>query len=150
MHKLIQYIVTLFHQILKKFGIGEEMRYNLVRYSFNTGWMFAEKVLLMVVAFFVGIYVARYLGPQRYGILNYAISFVAIFKVLAGLGLDNILIKRLTIEENNKNKILGTAFFLKNIASFFCFLFFLILVLHSTENTDNKIIIIIIAFGILI
>jgi O-antigen/teichoic acid export membrane protein len=126
------------------------MRYNLVRYTFNTGWMFAEKVLLMVVAFFVGIYVARYLGPEKYGLLNYAISFVAIFKVLAGLGLDNVLIKRLTNNKDNKTQILGTALSIKTLASIFCFFIILIIAIFSEEAFDNKVIIIIIATGMLI
>jgi O-antigen/teichoic acid export membrane protein len=126
------------------------MRYNLVRYTFNTGWMFAEKVLLMVVAFFVGIYVARYLGPEKYGLLNYAISFVAIFKVMAGLGLDNVLIKRLTNNKDNKTQILGTVFSIKTLASIFCFFIILIITIFSDEAPDNKVIIIIIATGMLI
>jgi len=33
------------------------------RYFANTSWLFAEKVLRMVVGLFVGVWVARYLGP---------------------------------------------------------------------------------------
>ena len=35
-----------------------------------------EQVLRMAVSLFVGIYVARYLGPERFGLLSYALSFV--------------------------------------------------------------------------
>jgi O-antigen/teichoic acid export membrane protein len=150
LQKIIQYIVMLFNRFLKKFGIEDQMRYNLVRYTFNTGWMFAEKVLLMAVAFFVGIYVARYLGPEKYGLLNYSLSFVAIFKVLAGLGLDNVLIKRLTNNKDNKTQILGTVLSIKTLASIFCFFIILIIAIFSDEALDNKVIIIIIATGMLI
>jgi O-antigen/teichoic acid export membrane protein len=150
LQKIIQYIISHFHGFLKKLGFEEQMRYNLVRYGFNTAWMFAEKVLLMAVAFFVGIYVARYLGPEKYGLLNYAISFVTIFKVIAGLGLDNVLIKRLTINKNNKAQILGTVFSIKTLASIFCFIIILIISAFSDESFENKVIIIIIAIGMLI
>jgi len=35
-----------------------------------------ERVLRIVVSLFVGIYVARYLGPERFGLLSYTLSFV--------------------------------------------------------------------------
>ncbi|RPI33951.1 MAG: flippase, partial [Nitrospiraceae bacterium] len=33
----------------------------------NTGWQFADNLLRMGVGLFVGIWVARYLGPGQYG-----------------------------------------------------------------------------------
>ena len=41
------------------------------KYFANTSWFLGERVLRMV-----GIYVARYLGPERFGLLSYALSFV--------------------------------------------------------------------------
>ncbi len=60
------------------------------RYFANTSWMMGEKVIRMVVALFVGVYVARYLGPERFGLLSYAGSFVGLFTALETLGLDGI------------------------------------------------------------
>jgi hypothetical protein len=34
------------------------------RYFSNTSWLMGHRVLSMVVALFVGVYVARYLGPE--------------------------------------------------------------------------------------
>ena len=59
------------------------------KYFFNTGWLFAEKVLRMAVGLFVGVWVARYLGPSLYGLLNYAGAFVGLFSAFATLGLEN-------------------------------------------------------------
>ncbi|MEN8216189.1 MAG: hypothetical protein ABFS56_07395 [Pseudomonadota bacterium] len=42
----------------------------------------AERIL-MVVALFVGVYVARYLGPAQFGLHSYAGSFVGLFGALA-------------------------------------------------------------------
>ena len=49
----------------------------------------------MAISLFVGIYVARYLGPERYGLLSYALSFVWLFSSLASFGLNNILVREL-------------------------------------------------------
>ena len=46
------------------------------KYFANTSWLLGERVLRMVVSLFVGIYVARYLGPEGFGLLSYALSFV--------------------------------------------------------------------------
>ena len=49
----------------------------------------------MAVSLFVGIYVARYLGPERFGLLSYTLSFVLLFSSLASFGLDDILVREL-------------------------------------------------------
>ena len=53
------------------------------KYFANTSWLLGERVLRMVVSLFVGIYVARYLGPERFGLLSYSLSFVFLFSSLA-------------------------------------------------------------------
>ena len=55
------------------------------KYFANTSWLVGERILRMGVSLFVGIYVARYLGPERYGLLSYANSFVGIFLAFAGV-----------------------------------------------------------------
>lgn len=83
------------------------------KYFFNTSWMFTEKVVRAVVSLAVGVYVARYLGPDNYGLLNYAISFIFIFSVLAHLDLESILVRELNNLPQEQNMILGTAFYLR-------------------------------------
>ena len=83
------------------------------RYFANTSWLFAEKILSMVISLLVGVWVARYLGPGRYGLFGYAQSFVGLFAVVATLGLDSILVRELVKDENKRDVLLGTAFRLK-------------------------------------
>ena len=49
------------------------------KYFANTSWLFGEKILRMTVGLFVGVWVARYLGPEKFGLFSYAQSFVALF-----------------------------------------------------------------------
>ena len=79
----------------------------------NTGWLFADKIVRMGIGMFVGIWVARYLGPEQFGILNFAAAFVALFGVVATLGLSSIVVRDLVKEPENANSILGTAFILQ-------------------------------------
>ena len=84
----------------------------------NTFWALAEKIIRIGVSFIVSIYVARYLGPTKLGILSYALSFVALFKFISLLGLDRILVRSLLTEFDNYRVLLGTAFIMKLFGSF--------------------------------
>ena len=66
----------------------------------------------MVISFFVVIYLTRYLGPERFGLLSYAQSFVSIFIAFASLGLSQIIVRDIVNDQNNVDKVLGTAFFM--------------------------------------
>lgn len=83
------------------------------RYFANTSWMFAEQLLRMVAGLLVGIWVARYLGPEQFGIFSYAIAFASLFSSIAKLGLDGIVVRDLVREPEQRDRYLGTAFWLK-------------------------------------
>ena len=83
------------------------------KYFANTSWLLGERVLRMAVSLFVGIYVARYLGPERFGLLSYTLSFVWLFSSLASFGLDDILVRELVKCPEQRNNLLGTVFWLK-------------------------------------
>lgn len=95
--------------VLRRF----EGRPNLQKIIANTGWLFFDKILRMGVGMFVGVWVARYLGPEKYGVLSYAQAFVALFAAIATLGLDGIAIRDIVREPEKKDEILGSAFILK-------------------------------------
>lgn len=86
---------------------------NLRKIIGNTIWLFADRVLRMGVGLIVGVWVARYLGPDRYGIFNYAIAFVSLFVWLTHLGLNRIIVRDIVRFPDNKDETLGTAFVLK-------------------------------------
>ena len=119
------------------------------RYFANTSWIMVERIIRMFVTLFTGIYVARYLGPESFGLLSYALSFVGLFSILSTLGLDEIVVRNLVQNIGRREKILGTAFLLK----LFGFIIMLLAVyiaarLTSDDNYTNTLILII-AFGIL-
>ncbi len=85
------------------------------KYFRNMGWSFASKFFSLIISFLIGTLVARYLGPQRYGVMSYAVSFVGIFSFLSSFGIDNILVRELLKNKNEKENILNTSFLLKAI-----------------------------------
>jgi len=104
-----------------------------MKYFKNTSWLFFEKMLRMFVGLFVGIWVTRYLGPERFGLFSYAQSFVGLFVVIATLGLDGIVVRELVKDESRTNDLIGTAFYLKLIGAI---LTLLVLVI-ATQFTSN-------------
>lgn len=83
------------------------------KYLLNTSWLFAEKILRIVLTFIVVVWMARYLGPEEFGMYNYALSFVALFSVISTLGLDKLINKELLANSKESNSILGSSFFLR-------------------------------------
>lgn len=79
----------------------------------NIAWALGGKLVSLASVLLVGIIVARYLGTEQYGIMNYVVSFVAIFQVFADFGLDLIQIREEAKEPSERDKIIGTVYGLK-------------------------------------
>ena len=79
----------------------------------NIGWLFADRILRMGVGLIVTAWIARYLGPEDFGLFNYAGAFVALFGVLATLGLNQIVVRDIVRDPSRKDETLGTTFLLK-------------------------------------
>ncbi len=50
-----------------------EHRPNLLRVLSNIAWLYGDRVLRMGVGLLVTVWVARYLGPDQFGLMSYAI-----------------------------------------------------------------------------
>lgn len=112
-----------------------------MRYAKNTSWLMGEKILRMFVSLFVGIWVARYLGPEQYGLLSYAQSFVFLFTAFATLGLDSIIVRELVKDDSRRDVLLGTSFALKLLGSLFILPFLWVAVkFTSNDGYTNAII----------
>jgi O-antigen/teichoic acid export membrane protein len=102
----------------------------------------------MTVALLVGVYVARYLGPERFGLLSYSHSFVGLFLALATLGIESILIRELVKRPANRNELLGTAFGLKIIGTLLMWFIILFTVPFTDNDTQTNVFITIISLAI--
>ncbi|MFC4633768.1 flippase [Dokdonia ponticola] len=107
------------------------------RYFTNTAWLLAEKGLRIIDAFFIGIWLARYLGPDDFGILSYAESFVYLFAAFATLGLDQIVVRELVKDSSKRDEILGTTLGLRLIG-FVVMFAGIVFVTRLLDNTTIK------------
>jgi PST family polysaccharide transporter len=79
----------------------------------NTGWLMFDRVGRMGLGLFVGVWVARYLGPLQFGSLNFAVAFVALFGALTTLGLEMIVVREIVRSPSDAHEVLGTTFALR-------------------------------------
>ena len=86
------------------------------KHLFNIGWLFAGKIFRMALSMAVGIWVARYLGVENYGILCYCFAFALLFRPLAMFQLEGICVREIVKNPEAKDKILGSAFILSIFA----------------------------------
>jgi O-antigen/teichoic acid export membrane protein len=99
-----------------------EGRFKFQKTLSNTGWLFFDKIFRLGVGLFVGAWVARYLGPEQYGLFSYVCAFVALFSAIATLGLDGIVVRNIVRDPSCTAETLGTAFVLKLLGGLSTFL----------------------------
>ena len=88
----------------------------------NSAWLLLERALRLGLGVVVSAWVARYLGPELFGELAYALAFIAFFQVLANLGLDGILVRDIARDPSQAPQLLGTALALRTTVGVLCWL----------------------------
>ncbi|MBB5057287.1 PST family polysaccharide transporter [Granulicella aggregans] len=79
----------------------------------NMGWLLVDRFVRMGMGLFVGVWVARYLGPAQFGSLNFALAFIALFTTATTLGLEGILVRELLHNPRDTDEMLGTTLALR-------------------------------------
>ena len=82
----------------------------------NIGWLLFDKISRLAGGLLVGIFIARFLGPQNFGLLSYAAAFSSLVGVYVSMGLDSIVVKELVLSPNRRDEILGTSFLIKLVS----------------------------------
>jgi len=63
----------------------------------------------MGVGLVLGVWIARYLGPEQFGLFNFSTAFIGLFGAIAGLGLKDIVVRDIVRDPGSKEETLGTA-----------------------------------------
>ncbi len=100
--------------MLKKFSSSAENK----TFSF----LGLEYLIKIVLGTIVGVWVARYLGPARYGNLAYILSFVLIFTPFFTMTNEELLIKELVENKDSHSEVMGAGFITRLLGSFFAIL----------------------------
>lgn len=115
------------------------------KYFKNTSWLFAEKIVRVLIAFVVSIFVVRYLGPKNFGLLSYAMSFYGLFYAISVLGLEIITIRELVRNPDKRDDLLGSVFLLRMLGGVSTIIFIALTLYFSGESTNISILILIVS-----
>lgn len=99
----------------------------------NAMWMMSEKVITLFGLFFVTSFVAKYIGPSRFGQLALAIAIFQVVQVVAQLGCDNIIFKRVSQNATSGLKLIYSSFAIR--AAIYIFIAFIVLAFFY-KDTD--------------
>ena len=74
----------------------------------NMGWLLLDRVGRLGAGVLIGAWVARYLGPAQFGLLSFAVAVVSLFATVAYLGLDQLVVRELVANPDQKYELIGT------------------------------------------
>jgi O-antigen/teichoic acid export membrane protein len=79
----------------------------------NSAWSFLNQLVRVGALAAVLIALSRHFGPARFGSLVFGLAFVRVFAVIAGFGLERILVRRWIEQIEEGHQLLRSAFLLK-------------------------------------
>lgn len=107
----------------------------------NTKWIIVCKIGQSLLQLLVGMLTARYLGPENYGLINYAKSIVAFAIPFAQLGLNATLVHELIESPEKEGEIVGTSVFMSVISSFCCMIMVAVFVAVANRGETQTLIV---------
>jgi O-antigen/teichoic acid export membrane protein len=111
----------------------------------NSFWLIFDQAIRMLFALIIGSWTARYLGKSNYGQISFVTSYLTLFQIICGLGLEAIVVRDLIKDKLDANKIIGSVFLMKFFFGFLCWLFSIIFIIILYGYNDNTFILVTIA-----
>lgn len=75
------------------------------------------RIMHMILSFLIGLLTARYLGPNNYGLINYATAYTTFFTAICTLGINSVIVKNFIDHPSEEGETIGTALVLRIAAS---------------------------------
>lgn len=104
----------------------------------NLAWLLTDQIFQMGLGLLVGVWVARYLGPADFGLLNYAIAFVSLFSSVATMGLGTLVVRDIARNPDCKEETLGTAFAIQFVGGIITLLLTVTVISVFNRNDPNQ------------
>jgi PST family polysaccharide transporter len=109
-------------------------RPNLVKIINNISWLFFDNIIRMIVGLSVGVWIVRYLGPEKFGLFSFATSLTFLFGVISALGLDSVVVRNITLDPKNASETLGTTAALQLISGLIAYFLILVTIAYTRPN----------------
>jgi len=85
------------------------------RITKNTALLMLARLAGHFLSFLYGMYTARYLGVEGFGILSFGLAFTGIFGTLTNLGLGSLTVREVARKKSSAEKYLGNITVMKSI-----------------------------------
>lgn len=101
----------------------------------NISWILIGNLVHAVFQYIINIICARSFGPNDYGLINYAASWIVFFSSVGSLGINGIITKKFVENEEKVGEYLGTAILARCLFSIFaiCVLQIIIKAVNPSE-----------------
>ena len=84
----------------------------------NASWIIGCKIAQSVLSLVISMLTARFLGPENFGIINYAMSLAAFAVPVMQLGLTSILVREIVAYPEKEGETLGTSMVMTTVSGF--------------------------------
>jgi len=86
----------------------------------NSGWLLIDKLSKLFPGIIIMALIARHLGPEAFGIWNYALALTTIVGSAAILGMDKLALKEILHHEQKQGTIVATVILMRIVAGIIC------------------------------
>ena len=109
--------------------------FNKKKFKINLSWLIFDKVFRASLNILLSVILARGLGPENYGILNYLLAFIFLFSSLSSLGMNQVLTNLIIKSKKiNNHEVIMSAYYLRFIFSLLSYFVFLILINYLNKE----------------
>lgn len=115
----------------------------------NSIWLMGDRLVRMGLGLLVGVWVARYLGPEGYGSLSFAGSYVMLFSMFALFGLDALVVRELVAFPDSRPLIMGTSVVIRAVTGLLAFGASLLVLAFISQDTRMTTLVIILGSSLL-
>ncbi|QHS63041.1 flippase [Chitinophaga agri] len=88
----------------------------------NSGWLLADKLARLFIGLITTAMIARQVGPEAFGIWNYALALTTIVGSLAVFGLDKVVVKEIVSSPERENNIVASTLAIRLAGAMVCYL----------------------------
>lgn len=123
---------------------------HLGRIVSNIGWLIFDRAFRLGIGVLVTVAIARHLGPESFGKLNYGMAMFALIGICASLGLDQVAQRDLVKAPQDRDRFLGTCLALKTIAGVLGYVLLVVVVEQTVSDQATRLTCFVIGAGLLV
>jgi O-antigen/teichoic acid export membrane protein len=100
----------------------------------NSGWLLIDKLSKLFPGIIIMALIGRHLGPEEFGIWNYALALTTIIGSVAILGMDRLAVKEIINNEEKQGTIVSTVILMRICAGIICMAISICIVLFARKH----------------